>query len=283
MVCVSSLFFSVMGLCLKQLRTELGAMEVSFFRFVASVVLTLAACRFDVARVAGKRPRTLILRGLAGTAALVCYVHALGEIGYAQAAALLYTSPVFTALFAARFLREPMPPAGWLALGVCLLGSLLVLDPSAGATSFHWLEGAIALGSGVLSGIAYVSVRACARTETNAAIVFWFATIGAGVTGVLMLPEFRWPTAEQWLWIAAAGTTAQLGQVYLTRGLRAEAAGTAMLGAFVVLALAALWGFLFFGERPTAGVVAGALLIAASILLTSRRRRNRRLAGRSLG
>lgn len=274
LIALSAFWFSIMGLCMKQLRVDLGAMEVVFFRSVISLVLTLLTARGGRQALAGVRRGLLLLRGLSGFGALWCYVVALGVIPYAEAAALLYTGPVFTALFASWFLDERMPRAGWLALAVCLCGSLLVLRPDFapdGASGAALWGGAAALLAGVFSGVAYTSVRACARTDTDAAILLWFACVATAGSSVLMAGEFTWPSAAQWGWIAGMGACAQLGQVYLTRGLRAQAAGTAMTGAFVILVLASLWGWLWFDERPTWSAVAGGLAIVASIVLLSRR------------
>jgi drug/metabolite transporter (DMT)-like permease len=273
LIAISSFFFSLMGLGLKELRTGLGAMEVVFFRAAISLLLTLAVIRGEWRAIVGVRWRLLVLRGVVGFAALVCYVVALGAIPFAEAVALLYTGPVFTALLASWWLREKMPPAGWAALAVCLGGSVLILQPPflfAGG-AFAWGGGAIGLASGVLSGVAYTTVRACARTERNVTIVLWYALIATLGAAVLMLDEFRWPTPREWAWIAGTGICAQLGQIYLTRGLRAQQAGTAMTGSFTIIVLAAAWGWLLFDERPSAPALAGGALVIGATVLLSRR------------
>ena len=273
-VALSGFFFSIMGLCIKQLRTGLPAMEVVFFRAAVSLALTAAVIGRDWRAMLGVRRGLLALRGLTGFAALVCYVIALGVVPLAEAVALLSTGPVFTAVFATAFLGERMPNAGWVALAVCLGGSLLILQPPFlfAGTEFAWAGGAAALAAGVFSGMAYTTVRACSRSDRNVTIVFWYALVATLGSVGLMLDAFRWPTAPEWAWIVATGVCAQLGQVYLTRGLRAQQAGTAMTGAFTIIVLAALWGWLLFDEQPTAPALAGGALVIAAIVLLSRHR-----------
>lgn len=262
-----------MGLCIKELRIGLPSMEVVFFRAVTSLLLTIAVIGRDWRTMLGNRRGLLLLRGLSGFAALVCYVIALGVIPLAEAVSLLSTGPVFTAVFAASFLNERMPGAGWIALAVCMVGSVLILQPPFlfEGTEFAWSGGAAALASGVFSGVAYTTVRACARSERNITIVFWYALVATVGSVGLMFDQFRWPTLREWAWIAGTGVSAQLGQVYLTRGLRAQQAGTAMTGAFTIIVLAAAWGWLLFDERPSPPALAGGALVIGAIVLLSRR------------
>lgn len=266
-MCLSALCFSLMGLMMKELRLTLSTSEVVFFRSLLSVIFTLCVGRWTLARVLGNRRALLLVRGLCGYLGLQLYVYALGVIPYAEAAALLYTSPIFTAVFAAWFLRERMPRIGWIALGVSLCGSLLILRPEFGGA---WIGGLCALGAGIISGVAYTTVRALAKTEENLTIVLYFAMVSLPIAGVAMLPDFVWPDLMGWVLVIGMGFFAQLGQVFLTRALRAQQAGVVTTGVFFSLVLASFWGWLFFGEVLSNSVIFGIALIIASILLLTR-------------
>ena len=279
MMVFSSVAFSVMGVCMKMLGGRLDATEVVFFRSLGSFLLMagamLVAGRFTRRTVLGADAasrRVLWLRALSGIAALTLYVTALLRIRYAEAAALLYTSPLFTAVFARLFLGETMRARAWVALGLGLAGSALVLRPQFDSDP---IGGLCALGSGVLSGIAYTSVRAASRRERGETIVLWFAGVGTPLAAIAMVPWFVWPDPVEWAWILGMATSAQVGQVYLTKALGAAPAGTVTIGAFATLALSAVWGYATFGEALTAWTVAGALCILAGILIVAARRGRR--------
>lgn len=269
-MCLSALCFSWMGLFMKELRVEMSAEEVVFFRSLICLILTLSYGRWSWNKFVGRRPGLLLLRGFAGFVALQLYVYALGVVPYAEAAALLYTSPMFTALFAALFLRESMPRIAWWALSVSLAGSFLILRPEFDGAL---VGGLCALGAGVLSGVAYTAVRALARTEDNLTIVLYFPLVSLPFAGFMMLDDFVWPDGVTgWALVLGVGVSAQLGQVFLTRGLRAGRAGIVTSGTFLTLTLAALWSYLFYGEVLAPRTLAGAALIVGAIVLLASRR-----------
>ncbi|MBK8979343.1 MAG: DMT family transporter [Planctomycetes bacterium] len=277
---LSSASFSVMGVCMKFLGGSFGAAEVVFFRCLISLGLTLAVLgarrRLDARSVFGLGPRSraiLVLRGLSGLGALGLYVTALLRIRYADAAALLYTSPLFTAVFAHLALGEALRRRAGTALLLGFAGSALVLRPQLDVDP---VGGLCALGSGVLSGIAYTSVRAASRHERVETIVLWFAAIGTALPVPVMLPVFVWPDAAGWGYVAGMGVAAQVGQILLTQALAAAPAGTVSVGAFATIAMSAVWGAVLFAEPLSRWTAAGACCIVAGILLLALQRRPRR-------
>lgn len=66
------------------------------------------------------------------------------------------------------------------------------------------------------------------------------------------------------------GVTTHVGQVWLTRGLALESAGRAMTVGYVQIVFAALWGMIFFAERPTPATVLGAACIILGTIAVGR-------------
>jgi drug/metabolite transporter (DMT)-like permease len=79
----------------------------------------------------------------------------------------------------------------------------------------------------------------------------------------------RLPTQEI-VFVLGVGVLAQLGQVWLTRGLASESAGRATALSYLQIAFAVLWGWLFFAELPGPWTGAGATLIAAGTWIGAR-------------
>ncbi len=92
-------------------------------------------------------------------------------------------------------------------------------------------------------------------------IVFWFAVIATLGAIPFTAADAVLPTPLEWLLLAGIGVVTQLGQVFMTRGLREERAGRAMAVAYMQIVFAAVWGALFFAELPDPWGVGGALLI----------------------
>ena len=265
---LSALCFSLMGVFVKLLVVDgIPPLEVVFWRGLLCMPLTLAVMPRNRASLLGTRTGVLLLRGLFGFTGLLLYVMALAEIDYSIATALLYTHPMFTALFAAILLRERLPRGGAVAMALCLAGAVVILDPRmAGSLA----GGLMALGAGIASGMAYTLVRGLSRTESTYTIVLAFHVVAAVVAGVAMVPVFVLPDGSQWLWLLGVVLFSQAGQVFLTQGLAAERAGTATTVSYLSVVFAAFWGWTLFSEALTLAMAGGVGLLILGLLLIGR-------------
>jgi drug/metabolite transporter (DMT)-like permease len=129
---------------------------------------------------------------------------------------------------------------------------------------------AAALGGAALTAIAYVGVRELSRTEHPLVIVLWFPLVAAPAALPATLAQGLWPTPTEWALLAGIGVLAQLGQVWLTRGLALETAGRATALSYLQIAFAVLWGWLFFAELPGPWAAVGAAFIGAGTWIGAR-------------
>ena len=278
----SGLSFSLMGVCVKAVGASIPVAEVVLARSLVSLVLSVAMLRQAGLNPWGQRRWLLVLRGVIGTAALLCVFAALTQLPMAPATVLQYLQPTFTALLAWLLLRERVglrmllaALLGWLA--VVLLSSPAELrgllgplsgDPRAALPLAGVL---LAIGGALLSACAYVSVRALGRSEHPLVIVFYFPLVGL----VLMLPPVLLhpvlPSPLQCLALVAVGLFTQLGQIGITRGLLGMPAARATAMSYGQVPLAALWGWWFFREPLDPDTALAAGLVLAATLLSLRR------------
>ena len=101
-------WFSLMGLLVKAAGQRVPVMEIVLARAIVSLALSYVMLRRARVAVWGNHPRLLLLRGGLGFVALACLYYAVVHLPLAEATMVQYTSPVFTALFAAWLLRERM-------------------------------------------------------------------------------------------------------------------------------------------------------------------------------
>ena len=270
---LGAFFFSLMSLLVKLAGQRLPSQEIVFVRAAISLLLTLALLRHRRTRPWGNRRGLLLLRGVVGFAALSCFYYSVVHMPLADATVIQYTNPVFAALLAAWLLREEIGRLHLVMAAVSLAGVALVARPtflfSGDAPRLPPLVVAVAVAGAVLSAAAYVAVRRL-REEDTMVIVFWFAAVSVAGSIPALWMGALWPTPREWLVLLGVGVTTQLGQIYLTRGLRRERAGRATAVAYLQVVFAAVWGALFFGEMPDAWVVAGAALIIGSTLVIGR-------------
>jgi len=277
----SAVSFSLMGVCVKAVGGRIPVAEVVMARSAVSLLLSIAMLRQAGINPWGRRRGLLVLRGVIGTGALLCVFAALAQLPLAAATVLQYLQPTFTALLAWLLLREHVGPRillaavlGWLAVVVLsnpqdlagLLGPLAE-RVGAAATPLPVTGVLLATAGAVLSACAYVSVRALGRTEHPLVIVFYFPLVGLVLTAPLVLMDPVWPTAIEALALVGVGLFTQLGQLGVTNGLLGMPAARATALSYGQVPLAALWGWMFFGEALDPDTtMAGALVLVATLL-----------------
>jgi drug/metabolite transporter (DMT)-like permease len=283
----SAISFSLMGVCVKAVGDRIPVAEVVLARSAVSLLLSVVMLRQARLNPWGKRRGLLVLRGVIGTGALLCVFAALAQLPLAAATVLQYLQPTFTALLAWLLLREKVGPRillaallGWMAVVVLsnpteLAGMLGPLAALLGATATPLPVAGVllAIAGAVLSACAYVSVRALGRTEHPLVIVFYFPLVGLLLTAPLVMLQPVWPTAWEALALVGVGLFTQLGQLGVTNGLLGMPAARATALSYGQVPLAALWGWLFFGEALDPDTAMAAGLVLAATLLSLRRSR----------
>jgi drug/metabolite transporter (DMT)-like permease len=240
-------------------------------------VVTLALSSWALWR-GGVSPRgvdrtRLVLRGFFGFLALNCYYTSLQQLPLADATVLQYSSPVFTALFAALTLGETMRPAEVVCVAASFVGVLLVGRPAflfgaAGNVAAGPL--AVALCGSLCSAVAYVLVRRLRRTDRPEVVVFYFPLVAVPLAIPPVIVEATWPAPFDWLLLLGVGVFTQAGQIAMTRALHAEAAGRAASMSFLQIVFAYGWGLLLFHERPNLLGTVGSVIVAIGTIALAR-------------
>lgn len=272
----AALWFAVMSTLVKLASERLPTMQIVFAR--GFVTLGLAAASLVHARKSpfGGRSGLLFLRGLIGSCALVCFYAAVVHLPLAEATVVHQTAPLWTALLAAWLLHERLRPRIVTALLGAFAGVLMIARPSwlfggGPAAPLPWEFAFVALLGAMLSAIAYVTVRRLGRTEDPLVVVFWFPLVTVPMTAPFALPQWTWPTWQEWLLLLGIGASTQIAQVELTRGLAKEAAGRATAVGYLQVAFATLFGAVVFGALPDAWSWAGMATIVVSLAAAGRR------------
>ncbi|MFZ9951315.1 MAG: DMT family transporter [Vulcanococcus sp.] len=280
----SALSFSLMGVCVKAVGSRLPVAEVVLARSAVSLVLSVLMLRQADLDPWGRRRGLLVLRGVIGTAALLCVFAALTQLPMAPATVLQYLQPTFTALLAWLLLRERVGLRVLLAALLGLLAVVLLCSPrelmgllGPLAAPLLGSRGAplplagvlLALAGALLSACAYVSVRALGRSEHPLVIVFYFPLVGLVLTAPVVLLQPVWPSGQEALALLGVGLFTQLGQIGITKGLLGIPAARATAMSYGQVPLAALWGWWLFREPldPDTAVAAGLVLVATLLSL----------------
>jgi drug/metabolite transporter (DMT)-like permease len=244
---VASLLFACMGVCVKLAAATHSAVEITFYRSFISLLIMFVLVRLRGVRLATPHWRWQISRGVVGFAALFAYFYAIILLPLATAVTLNYTSAIFLAIYLA--LAGMRMSGGILgALLVGLLGVAMLLKPTLHADQLS--AGLIGLGSGVLAGMAYFSVRELgARGEPETRTVFYFSLVSSVCAGLwLLFGELHAVDLRSGLLLLGVASFATAAQLAMTRAyMRGKTLLSAAL-AYSTVIFSSLFGVLLWGE-----------------------------------
>ncbi len=248
---LASLFFACMGVCVKLAAVTHSAVEIVFYRSLLSLILMYALVRLRGVSLATSHWRWQISRGLVGFAALLAYFWAITLLPLATAVTLNYTSAIFLAIYLA-LAGQRLSAGIFGALLLGLAGVGLLLKPSLHADQL--LGGLIGLGSGVLAGMAYFSVRELgARGEPESRTVFYFSLVSSVCSSSWLLFSEIHPiglhSGSLLFGVAAFATAAQLAMTRAYAGAKPLLAATL---AYSTVIFASLFGMLLWHEEHDA-------------------------------
>ncbi len=265
---VASFLFACMGVCVKFAAVTHSAVEITFYRSFISLILMFGLVRLRGVSLATPHWRWQISRGVVGFSALFAYFYAITLLPLATAVTLNYTSAIFLAIYLA-LAGMRMRPGILGALVIGLLGVVLLLRPTLHADQL--IAGLIGLGSGVLAGMAYFSVRELgARGEPETRTVFYFSLVSSVCAGLwLAFSELHAVDLKNGLLLLGVASFATVAQLAMTRAYtRGKTLMSAAL-AYSTVIFSSLFGALFWGEvLDMAAWLAIGLIILSGIAAT---------------
>ena len=265
--------FTVMDAGMKLLAAHYPPLQVTLLRGAASLPFVLAW----VLATAG--PRSIVpvrwglhlLRGVLGMAMIGCFVFALRTLPLSTAYTIYFVAPLLVAALSVPLLGERVGPRRWTAIGIGMLGVVVVLRP--GVDGLVSLPGLMVLLAATAYAIAAVTVSLLTRTDTPQSMVVWFLAImavGAGLAAIPGWVPLRWEHAALILGMGLAGA---FGQIALTSAfMRGDASMIAPLE-YTGLVWVIAWDWLLWQTLPDTATWTGAAIIVASGLYLLRRER----------
>ena len=270
----ASFLFACMGVCVKFAAETHSAVEITFYRSFISLILMFGLVRLRGVALATPHWRWQVTRGAVGFSALFSYFYAITLLPLATAVTLNYTSAIFLALylgFAGMRMRRGM--LGALVLG--LVGVIMLLKPTLHADQL--VGGLVGLGSGVLAGRAYFSVRELgARGEPETRTVFYFSLVSSvGAAIWLAFSDMHAVDLRSGLLLLGVACFATVAQLAMTRAYsRGKTLMSAAL-AYSTVIFSSLFGMLFWGEvMDAASWLAIGLIVASGVAATHFSRAN---------
>ena len=264
MICTTMSFAVQDGLSRYLAETYNTPMVVAFRYWVfAAYVLILAARRPEGFRAAvhSARMPVHILRAVLLVIEIGIMIWAYTMIGLIETHAVFAACPLLIVALSGPMLGERMSLQRLIALGVGMLGVLVILRPGSGV--FSWAS-ALPLVSALFFALYSVLTRLTARAEPSFPSFFWPAVIGAVLMTFVGVPSWQAVAVTDWPWMFAYAAVAVLSNWLLLRTYELAEASAVQPFAYMQFVFIAGIGIFAFDEDLSLIVVLGAALVIAA-------------------
>lgn len=257
---LATLVGSVIDVCVKALQAGFDTPQIVLLRLLCSLpfVILFAGLGGGLGSIRPKRPAWHLLRAFAAAGATFGFFYALGELPLMLCVTIGFTAPLLIALLSRPFLGEVVGLRRWIGVIIGFAGVLLALQP--GTAVWHPAMLAV-LASTLCWAVLALSARKIGGDEPTGAMVVFTIPVSLIVALAMTLGDWVAPTAGQWALFALAGFSGASVHYCMVYAYRATRAAVVAPMEYTALLWAALLGFLFWGEVPTAWSIVGATVI----------------------
>jgi len=231
-------------------------------------------------RLRPNRPRAVALRSLLHGSAMLVYFGCLAFLPVAQVAAGLFVAPIFVLLFSRFAFGHRIGPYRIAAVAVGFLGILMVLGPEARGSL--GLYSVLPVAAGALYALGNIATREWCGGESALVLTLGFfaalglfGLVGMGLLALWPLPVAAgeagfvtrgavWPSGAFLFWTMVQAVGSLGGVMAAVRAYQLAEASRVAIFEYMVLPIAALWGWVLWAEVPGALAVLGMVFIFAA-------------------
>lgn len=256
---------SVLDVLAKDLVLRNSAPLVNMVRYGVIVCLSLSLMLFKRVPfyVNPSARKWLLLRGCMLGFVGICFMPALQFMPLGEATALYFLSPLIVVLLAPLLLGEKVHVKQYLAVGVGMIGMLLIVNPGGTLSP---------IGSALMlvAALCYAMVQLLTRKLTGRVMseqqFFYTAAICApmGLVVLFMYWPQVWPDTSDILELLLMGLCGGAGQYLLIYAFKATPASILAPINYFQLVLAVIFGQVVFNHMPDLLSFTGIVLIAAA-------------------
>ena len=239
---------------------------VRYWFFAAFVVFLAMRAPGGIRAVARTSQLGLqIFRGVLLVAEICVAVYGFTLLGLVESQAVFICYPLLVAALSGPVLGERVGWRRWAAIGVGLIGVLIILQPGVGVFDPAAL---IPFASALMFAVYGLITRYAARRDSTATSFFWTGI--AGMVFMTLVGIWFWEPMSQgdWLWMALLCVSGVSGHWLLIKCYEVAEASAVQPFAYFHLVWAAILGVSIFGEVIRLNVAGGAAIIMAAGLFT---------------
>lgn len=251
--------FTAMAVAARELSHDMGPFQMLLVRSSFGVVLvTLLLARGGFAQLRVTHFRLHITRNLIHFCGQLGWFYAIGLIPLATVFAIEFTTPLWTAVFAAIFLREQLTAARLTAVVLGIAGILVILRPGIAIVD----PAALAMLIGALAfGLTHIVTKKLASRDAALCILFWMSFMQCVLALGPALAHWAPLTQSHLPWVIVLGITGISAHFCMVNALACADATVVVPLDFLRLPLIGLLGYFYYGEAIDGWLVLGAVLI----------------------
>lgn len=271
MVGLAVLLFSTSPVLVRWAADSLTSYEIAAGRLViaASLVLGIALARRERLPRRGEWPRFLGF-GLITALHFAFYIASLEFTTIAHSLAIIYTAPIFVAIFSWIFLKETLRPRQWVGIAIAVIGVAILTGFEPTMTRRMLWGDLLALGSAICYGLYSVA----GRSQRQRYSLMAYAGAVYGMAALWLLPTAVISfTPDGYTWAAIASVVALgilplgIGHTLYNAAIRRVSATYANIIATQEVTGGIVLGILLLNEIPSISALIGALITLAGIVL----------------
>lgn len=284
---LATVFFSINDVTIKFLSGDYALHEIVLIRSLIGLAVLLAVIvplqgGFSVLRT--KRLPAHILRGACVVLANTTFFLGLSVLPLADAVAVFFVSPLLITAFSALFLGEKIGPRRLVAVGLGMVGVLIMVRP--GTEGFN-----VALLLPIAAAFAYATLHVLTRkiggTESAATMAVYIQMVFVIVSGLVgltvghgayensggemiafLLRPWFWPAASDLWLLVLIGVASAGGGFFISQAYRLSEASLIAPLEYAAMPMAVAFGVIVFDEWPEPATWAGmALIIGAGLFV----------------
>lgn len=241
-------------------ETGLHPFQIAFFRnfFALTIILPMVLVRTGPKALLPNRPGLLAFRGGLNGIAMMTWFYAVPLMAITDLTAIGFTGPIWATLLAAIFLREKMKLRRWTAIGIGILGALIVVRPG-----FQEVNEAVylVLISSAMWGATLIVIRRLTSVEHVDTILVYQAVAMSLIAVVPMFFVWQNPTPEGWFWMILLGILAMGAHSLHVRAFAMQEVSALQPLDFARFPISAVGAYLLLGEILSPWTALGAAVV----------------------
>ena len=260
----ATMFGALMASSVKYLSDDLNPITICFYRCVLGLILLLLfIIKNNFQAIKSQNIKLQFSRSMINIVSMICWFSAISMMHFEKAAALGFTTPLFTTILAIIILKEKIRFHRTAALLVGFIGIIIIIRP--GYVPLE-LGVALILFSAFTFSFVLIIVKKLSAIDSSQTIIFYHLLFSTPVFFVLSL--FYWETINlnQLLIFSFMGASGLLSHWCLAQAFKLSDTTFVMPLQFTKLIWASLIGLFIFAEQPDILTWVGGIIIFISVI-----------------